>query len=120
MGDRHFKTIFGSFMTITVYTLILINSITIGLAYLNNENQIEINRVISQEPESLGPMNFYDNGLDIAIFHSIPPEIGHLRISKTWIDFDQFNPETGYILEEAIETSSCEHFMDRFYLRFDE
>ena len=88
MGDRHFKTIFGSFMTITVYTLILINSITIGLAYRNNENQIEINRVISLQPESLGPMNFFDNGFDIAVLHGIPPEIGHFEFSRIWTDYE--------------------------------
>ena len=38
LGDRHFKTYLGSFVTVAVYSLIMINTITIGLDYLNNEN----------------------------------------------------------------------------------
>ena len=37
-GSEHYKTKLGSIVTVAVYTLMLINFITISLDYINNEN----------------------------------------------------------------------------------
>ena len=98
LGDRHFKTMVGSIVTVVVYTLIMINTITIGLDYLNNENQTEINRVIHLQPQSLGPIDLIENKFNIVAVNYLPPEIGHIRMQRTWIDFDaQFDDSDGYI-----------------------
>ena len=37
-GDSDFKTVFGALVTVMVYTLIMINAVTICLDYVNNDN----------------------------------------------------------------------------------
>lgn len=53
-GNAMYQTLVGALVTVTVYVLILINSLSIFSAFVNNENQTEVTRKLNVDMADLG------------------------------------------------------------------
>ena len=64
-----------------IYTVIIINTVSIVGDYFNDGNQTEVNRKVYLEPKTLGVQNLIENNFSLAIFSwvPIPKEIGYFR-----------------------------------------
>ena len=60
-GDTFYKTSFGGCITIIIYVLVAINAVKIFSDFINDENEREVNRVISANLKELGDFNIEDN-----------------------------------------------------------
>ncbi len=70
-----FRTLFGAFITLVVYILILINTLNILGDFFNHTNQTEINRRIDAKLNEIGPYSLVDSDLLLA-FKQIDPRLG--------------------------------------------
>ena len=80
-GRTSYQTVFGAFITVIVYTLILINTLNIGLDFINNGNQKEISRTSIENYADIGQKYITENQFEIIIGErrNPKPSLGKLK-----------------------------------------
>ena len=66
-GRTSFQTVFGAFITVIVYTLILINTLNIGMDFINNGNQKEISRTSIENYADIGQKYITEHQFEILL-----------------------------------------------------
>ncbi len=85
-GSSQFRTLFGAFITLIVYVLILINALNIVTDFVNQDNQTEINRRVDAKLSELGPFSLVENDLTL-VYWPIDPKVGQLKLYQYTEDF---------------------------------
>ena len=110
-GSSRYTTGFGGFITIVYYVLCAVNAVNICTDFMNNENQTEISRTISENMSKLGEQSFVERNFTVAVYDFQAPEFGRYEFFAEITD--QEKGTTSYV-EKQFETSSCD-FLHEFF-----
>ena len=100
----------GGCISIFVYTLIAINAVNICSDFINNENQQEVYRVVSEDLKDLGSKYLAENNFHIAVANWFRPEDGRMAF------FTHEGDKEGI----ELESGSCEHIWEYYDSKVDE
>ena len=80
MRNSQFKTCAGGCVSLLVYVLIFVNFINVFSDFVNNENQREIYRVVSEDYSVLGEKPLLQNDFILWISNPFGPRFGRFSI----------------------------------------